>query len=84
MYKPSNSSYHLCWFCIIKKDGKSLRLVHSLEPLNTVTIKHSGVLLATDELAEHFAGRSCGATLDLYVGYNERTLDEKSRDMTTF
>ncbi|SJL13049.1 uncharacterized protein ARMOST_16486 [Armillaria ostoyae] len=84
VYEPSNSSYCLCWFCIVKKDGKSLRLIHSLEPLNTVTIKHSGVPPATDELAEHFAGRSCGATLDLYVGYDERTLDEGSRDMTTF
>ncbi len=84
VYKPSNSSYHSHWFCIVKKDGKSLRLVHSLEPLNAVTIKHWGVPPATDKLAEHFAGRSCGATLDLYVGYDERTLDEKSRDMMTF
>ncbi|SJL18605.1 uncharacterized protein ARMOST_22202 [Armillaria ostoyae] len=84
VYEPSNSSYRSRWFCIIKKDGKSLRLIHSLEPLNAVTIKHSGVPPATDELAEHFAGRSCGATLDLYVGYDERTLDEGSRDMTTF
>ncbi len=52
--------------------------------MNTVTIKHLGVPPATDELAEHFADRSCGATLDLYVGYDERTLDEKSRDMTMF
>ncbi|SJL10760.1 uncharacterized protein ARMOST_14154 [Armillaria ostoyae] len=84
VYEPLNSSYRSRWFCIVKKDGKSLRLVHSLEPLNAVTIKHLGVPPATDELAEHFAGRSCGATLDLYVGYDERTLDEGSRDMTTF
>ncbi len=84
VYKPSNSSYRSHWFCVVKKDGKSLRLVHSLEPLNAVTIKHSGVPSATDELAEHFMGRSCGGTLDLYVGYDERTLDEKSRDLTMF
>ncbi len=30
--------------------------MHSLEPLNAVTIKHSGVPPATDELAEHFVG----------------------------
>jgi hypothetical protein len=23
IYEPSNSSYHLCWFCVLKKDGKS-------------------------------------------------------------
>lgn len=84
VYKPSNSSYCLHWFCVIKKDSKSLQLIHSLQPLNAVTIKHLGVPLVTDELAEHFTGRSCGATLDLYVGYDKRTLDKKSRDMTTF
>src|SRR5262249_32342043 len=32
VYEPSNSSYRSRWFCVVKKDGKSLRLVHSLEP----------------------------------------------------
>jgi hypothetical protein len=67
----------------LKKGGK-LRIVHSLEPLNAVTIQHSGVLPYTDQLAEHFAGRACGGILDLYVGYNERALDERSRNLTTF
>jgi len=57
VYEPSNSSYRSRWFCVIKKDGKSLRIVHSLEPLNRVTIVHSGLLLATEELTMHFAGR---------------------------
>ncbi len=46
--------------------------MHSLEPLNAVTIKHSGMPPVMDELAEHF------------VGYDEWTLDEKSRDPTMF
>ena len=71
MYELSNSSYCLRWFCIIKKDGKSLCIVHSLEPLNRVTIAHSGLPPATEELAMHFAGRACGGILDLYVGYDE-------------
>ena len=69
---------------MLKKDGKSLRLVHSLEPLNKVTIAHSGVPLATETLAAQFAGRACGGMLDLYVGYDEQTLLEDSRDLTTF
>ncbi len=69
---------------VLKKDGKSLRIVHSLEPLNKVTIAHSGLPLATDPLAEHFAGHACGATLDLFVGYDECLLAESSRDLTTF
>lgn len=66
---------------MLKEDGKSLRIMHSLEPLNEVTITHSGLPPATDPLAEHFAGR---ATLDLFVGYDERLLAESSRDLTTF
>ena len=84
VYEPSNSAYRSRWFCVLKKDGKSLRLVHSLEPLNEVTIAHSGVPPATETLAAQFAGRSCGGMFDLYVGYDERTLAESSRDLTTF
>ena len=84
VYEPSNSSYRSRWFCVLKKDGKSLRIVHSLEPLNEVTIAHSGIPPATETLAAQFAGRACGGMLDLYVGYDERTLAESSRDFTTF
>ena len=84
VYEPSNSSYRSRWFCVVKKDGKSLRIVHSLEPLNKVTIQHSGAPPFTDQLAEGFAGRACGAVLDLYVGYDERALAPSSRDLTTF
>jgi hypothetical protein len=84
VYEPSNASYRSPWFCVLKKDGKSLRIVHSLEPLNKVTIQQSGVPPATEELASEFAGRGCIGTIDLYVGYDERLIDEGSRDMTTF
>jgi hypothetical protein len=84
VYERSNSSYRSRWFTVLKKGGKALRIVHSLEPLNAVTIQHSGVPPYTEHLAEHFAGRACGGILDLYVGYDERALDERSRDLTTF
>ncbi|CDO69491.1 hypothetical protein BN946_scf184662.g11 [Trametes cinnabarina] len=71
VYEPSNSSYHLQWFCVLKKDGKSLWIVHSLEPLNKVMIQHSGVPPTPDYLVEQFSGRPCGAIFDLYVGYDE-------------
>ncbi|TFK16340.1 hypothetical protein FA15DRAFT_554744, partial [Coprinopsis marcescibilis] len=58
------------WFCVLKKDGTSLRIVHSLEPLNTTTIAHSGIPPATEELAARFAGQSCGSCMDLFVGYD--------------
>ena len=84
VYEPSSSSYNSRWFCVIKKDGKSLRLVHSLEPLNAVTIRNAAMPPYTDIVAEDFAGRSIYTTLDLYVSFDQRQLHEKSRDMTTF
>ncbi|THH06592.1 hypothetical protein EW146_g9567 [Bondarzewia mesenterica] len=71
VYEPSNSSYRSRWFTIIKKDGSSLRLVHSLEPFNAVTIQHSGVPPYTDQIAKQFAGCACGGMLDLYIRYDE-------------
>jgi len=84
VYEPSSSSYRSRWFYILKKDEKSLRIVHSLEPLNAVTIAHSGLPPAMDVLATHFSGCACGGMFDLYVGYDERLLAESSRDLTTF
>ena len=84
VYEPSNSSYRSHWFTVVKKDGKSLRLVHSLEPLNAVTIRQSGVTPMPEHLAELFGGRACVAMLDLYIGYDERLIAESSRDLTTF
>lgn len=84
VYEKSNSSYRSRWFAVIKKDGKSLRIVHSLEPLNAVTIAHSGVPPGAEELAIHFCGRACVGLCDLFVGYDERLLDIGSRDLTTF
>jgi hypothetical protein len=84
VYEPSSSSYNSRWFCVYKKDGKSLRLVHSLEPLNAVTIKNAAMPPYTDVVAEDFAGRSIYTTLDLYVSFDQRQLHPDSRDMTTF
>src|SRR5882757_5798976 len=83
VYERSNSSYRSRWFTVLKKGGSSLRIVHSLEPLNAVTIQHSGVPPFTEQLVEQFAGRACGGMLDLFVGYDERALAECSRDLTT-
>ena len=38
VYEPSTAAYCLRWFCVVKQDGKSLHLVHDLQPLNAVTI----------------------------------------------
>ena len=84
IYEPSNSSYRSRWFCVKKKDGKSLRLVHDLQPLNAVSIKDAAVPPFVDHVAESFAGRACCSVFDLYVAFDQRKLDPRSRDMTTF
>jgi hypothetical protein len=68
----------------LKKDGKALLLVHSLKPLNHVTIQHFSISPIPEHLAEQFGGQACGGMLDLYVGYDERLIAETSRDYTTF
>ena len=73
IYELSNAGYQTRWFCM-------LRIVHSLEPLNKIPIKHSGVPPIPDHMAEQFAGRACGASLDLHVGYDEHLIAESSRD----
>lgn len=82
--EKSCASYRGGWFTVVKKDGTSLRIVHSLEPLNAVTIAHSGVTPFTEHIAEQFAALACMGLLDLFVGYDERALAESSRDYTTF
>jgi hypothetical protein len=84
VYEPSMAAYQLRWFCIVKKDGKSLRLVHDLQPLNAVTICDASLPLFVEHLAESFAGYTVYSMMDLYSGYDQRTLHEDSRDLMTF
>lgn len=84
VYEPSSSSYRSRWFCVLKKDGKSLRLVHDLQPLNAVTIKDSSLPPIIENYAESFGGCSCYAIFDLFVGFDQRALAPESRDLTTF
>ena len=84
VYESSNSSYRSRWFCVYKKDGKSLCIVHDLQPLNAVTIKDSTQPPNVELLAESFGGYSCYTTFDLFVGFDQRRLDAESCDLTTF
>jgi hypothetical protein len=49
-YEPSNAAYRSRWFCVIKRDGSSLHVVHELRPFNTVTIRDASVLPITEQL----------------------------------
>jgi hypothetical protein len=84
VYKPSTAAYRSCWFCIVKKDGKSLRLVHDLQPLNAVTICDASVPPFIEHLVESFMGYAVYGMMDLYSGYDQCVLHEESHDLTTF
>jgi hypothetical protein len=84
VYEPSTAAYRSRWFCVVKKDSKSLRLVHNLQPLNAVTIRDASVPPFVEHLAESFAGYAVYSMLDLYSGYDQRSLHVDSRDLTTF
>lgn len=84
VYEDSSSSYRSRWFCVLKKDGSSLRLVHDLQPLNAVTIKDASLPPRMETYAEDFGGRGCYGLYDAFVAFDQRALDERSRDLTTF
>jgi hypothetical protein len=60
-----------------------LCLVHDLQPLNAITICNSGILPVADQVIKAMAGWVCYSMLDLFVGYDHRTLDTSSCDLTT-
>jgi len=84
VYKPSTAAYRSRWFCVVKKDGKSLRLVHDLQPLNVVTIRDASLPPFVEHLAESFACYAVYGMMDLYSGYDQHVLHEDSHDLTTF
>jgi hypothetical protein len=84
VYEPLTATYQSHWFCIVKKDGKSLHLVHNLQPLNAVTIHNASLPPFVEHLAESFAGYTVYGMMDLYSGYDQHTLHEDSCNLTTF
>jgi len=71
VYKPSMSAYRSRWFCVLKQDGKSLCLVHNLQPLNAVTIRDSSNLPFVEHFAESFTGYAVYRMMDLFAGYDQ-------------
>ena len=84
IYKPSAAAYRLQWFCILKQDGKSLYLIHDLQPLNVVTIRDSSTPPFVEHLAESFARYAVYGMMDLFTGYDQCLLHLDSQDLTTF
>lgn len=49
-----------------------------------MTIKDAAVPPLTEYMAESFGGAKCYGMLDLFVLFDQRRLDTRSRDLTTF
>lgn len=83
LYEPASSAYSGRWFMVLKKNGK-LRIVHDLQPLNTVGLKNGALPPNMEEFSEEFMGRKVYSLLDVFGGYDQWTLAEESRDFMTF
>src|SRR5882724_627688 len=84
VYERSNSSYQSKWFCVLKKDGKSLQIVHDLQPLNAVTIQDSGTPPILEFYADNLGGQGSYMGLDLFVVFDHQSLSVQSWDLPTF
>lgn len=73
--EPSNSSYRNRSFTVPKKNG-DLRFILDAQELNRVTIRDASVPPDVDTLAESCAGRSIYSSLDLFVAFDQRQIDE--------
>src|SRR5882724_8565078 len=67
-----------------EKGWKSLRIVHDLQPLNTVTVKDSGAPLILEFYAENLGSRGSYTSLDLFIAFDHWSLAVQSWDSTTF
>lgn len=74
VYEPSSSSYRSRWFTVLKKDGKSLRIVHDLQPLNAVSIRDSSIPPMLEQLGEWYACRSVLGQFNIFIGYDHRSI----------
>src|SRR5882672_4961929 len=80
----SNLSYRSKWFCVLKKDRKSLWIVDDLQLLNAVTIKDSGAPPILEFYVDNLGGRGSYTGLDLFVAFDHWTLAIQSHDLMTF
>ncbi|KAK6215417.1 putative gag-pol poly protein [Colletotrichum tabaci] len=81
--EESHAAYRNPWFLVLKKDG-GLRLINSATKVNAVTLRDAWQPPSADEFSEEFATDQLVSLLDFFSGYDQISLDEKSRDLTTF
>lgn len=81
--RESNSEYASPVILVRKKDGR-MRMCIDYRMLNSVTVKeHYPMPVIEDEIAR-LSGQACFITLDLFSGYYQVPISEKSKPLTSF
>jgi hypothetical protein len=63
---------------------KQYRLINAAQKYNQHTIRDANLPPDTDGFSEDFAGCEIASLVDVFSGYDQVELDEKSRDLTAF
>ena len=82
-YKVKPSAYCSRVFILPKGNG-GFRTVHDMRKLNSVSIRDTGLPPHADSFAEQCAGCEVYTVMDLYWGYDGRSIAEESEEMTAF
>ena len=76
--------YRNPWFLVAKKLAGTYRLINAAMKMNSVTLRDANLPPSVDEFSEEFAGCVIASLIDFFSGYDQLTLDKRSRDMTAF
>ena len=79
-----NGPYRNPWFLVAKKVAGTYRLINAAMKMNSVTLRDANLPPSVDEVSEEFAGCACASLIDFFSGYDQLTLDVRSRDLTAF
>lgn len=82
--EKSDGPYRNPWFLVAKKAAGTYRLINAAMKMNSVTLRDANIPPSVDEFSEEFAGCFCASLIDFFSGYDQLTLDVRSRDMTAF
>src|SRR5947207_11536768 len=83
LLEPSQGPYRNRYFLVTKK-LMDWRFINDVQLLNKITIRDSGMPPSVDEFSEDFAGYPITSAVDYYSGYDQISLDKRSRDLTVF
>ena len=82
--EPCHGHYRNPWYVIGKKEKGKYRLINACTEMNRVTLRDATLPPMADDFAENFAGCSVASLVDWFSGYDQISLDLKSRDYTAF